>query len=60
MKFSVDIKEAPADVYLSVVCRHTLATKGSMSQAMVYLQLQTALASHQPPVWPRIMQWIAH
>ena len=56
MKFSVDIKAAPAVVYLSVVCGHNLVINGCKSQAVVYLQLQTALSSHQPPVPPKAMQ----
>jgi hypothetical protein len=32
----IDIKEASAVVYLSVVCRHILATNGCKSQALVF------------------------
>ena len=35
MKFSVDIKEVSAVVYLSVVCRHNLASSVIKSQAAV-------------------------
>ena len=34
--FSVDIKKAPAVVYLSLVCRHNLATNGCKSQVVDY------------------------
>jgi hypothetical protein len=60
MKFSVDTKEAPPDVYLSVVCRHNLVINGCKSQAVVYRHTQTALESQKPPEKPRSMQWIAH
>jgi hypothetical protein len=38
MKFSVDIKEASAVVYRSVVCRHNLATVGCKSEAADILE----------------------
>jgi hypothetical protein len=37
MKFSVNIKEASAAVYLSVVCRHNLETNICILYAVDYL-----------------------
>ena len=37
MKFSVGIKEAPAVVYLSVVCSHNLVTDICKLYAVAYL-----------------------
>ena len=36
MKFSVDIKEDSVVVYISVVCRHNVATNGCKPQTLVF------------------------
>ena len=60
MKYSVDITEASAVVYLSVVCRRNLVTNGCKSQVVDYdVHLQTP--SSQWPLGEKLsLQWIAH